>query len=150
MILVEDIAHALAHMCRFGGHVKEFYSVAQHSVLVSRVVPTMEALMHDAPEAYLGDVTRPLKALLPDYQFIESRVERVVLSAFGVALPMSAEVKMADNVLLATERRDLMPFCAEPWECLKGVEPLPDEIVPWSPEDAKRAFIARFRELSPG
>lgn len=146
-----DIAQALANECRFGGHTRAFYSVAQHAWLTSWIVPAehaLEALLHDAAEAYCKDIPHPLKLLLPDYRDIEERVDLTVRAAFGLPLEMTAAVKHADLVLLATERRDLMPADATPWQILAGIEPLPRKIVAMQPSRAQAIFLKRYVELT--
>jgi uncharacterized protein len=151
-----DIARALANQCRFGGHSRVFYSVAQHSVVVSRLVEerggdaedAFAALMHDASEAYLGDMPHPLKHRSPlgaAFKTAEDHVERAIRERFRIK-PDVPEIKRADRALLATERR---AFSAETWHWpeLEGVEPLAMELTAWSPDAAAEAFAARYAEL---
>lgn len=157
-IFIEDIAHALANFCRWGGHTSSFYSVAQHSVLVSYRVPPEHrpwALLHDASEAYLGDIVRPLK-LGPGfdlYREAEAQLEEMICRRFELAPPpMPEEVKKADDEVLLAEARDLMGN--PPWieqKCLvKGLAPWPVQpIRPWAPATAKVLFLRRFKSLFP-
>lgn len=149
MIDLIDIAHGLSHECRYAGQCRYFYSVAQHSVMVSQIVPlerALEGLLHDATEAYLKDIPRPLKALLPDYRSIEARVDAVIRDRFGLPAEMSMEVKDADLVLLATERRDLMPEGA-PWASLQGITPLGKTIRATHPGRAKSLFMEQTLKI---
>lgn len=149
-ICIEDIAHALSQICRFTGHTSEFYSVAQHSVLVSYLVPpefALEGLLHDAAEAYLGDVAKPLKNLLPDYQALEHRIEAKVFARFGLHQPLPACVKHADRVMLATELRDLMQisrFQEGGIDAHQSVQPAASRIEVWSSGLARSIFLKRF------
>jgi len=150
-ICIEDIAHALSQMCRFTGHTREFYSVAQHSVLVSGIVPhdaALWGLLHDAPEAYLADVARPLKSMLPGLADAEQRIEAAVARRFSLHLPMSECIHAADLTMLATEQRDLMAPAPAPWTSIRGIEPLLSPIVPWDPCVAEWRFIDRFYILT--
>lgn len=155
-IIIEDIAHALSQICRFGGMSTDFYSVAQHSVMVSRIVPPTFALLgllHDASEAFLGDVIRPLKMLLPEYSRIEQRWEEVILDKFWLRNTENAsvEVKAADRIALATERRDLVAPHSWRWDLdEQGYQPLPERIVPLPPIEARRLFLDRCEELTHG
>jgi uncharacterized protein len=147
---IEDIAHALSNICRFTGHVNDFYSVAQHSVLVSHLVPYKYALLgllHDAAEAFLGDVSTPLKRLLPEYKVIEHRVEKAVLSHFELYEVLPPCIKQADLVALKTEKRDLMK-CTDSWGILEDVEADTNVITPLLPLEAEHLFMKRYREIT--
>lgn len=149
-ITVEEVAHALSNICRFGGHTRSFYSVAQHSVMVSLIVPAEDALwglFHDAAEAYIGDICRPLKNLLPDYLKIESDVESEVLAKLGLTGLKPKSVKEADLIMLATEQRDLMPQHDDEWALIAGISPLPIKISPMSPDMACGFFMHRYQEI---
>lgn len=151
LICIQDIAHALSHMCRFNGHCSDFYSVAEHSVRMSYIVPpdqALVALMHDATEAYIADICRPVKPHLDNYADIESRLWSAIRKRFFLPLDLPDDIKHADLVMLATERRDLMPPHYAEWPCLEGVAPLPDLIKPWSPQEARVKFLSRFLRLS--
>lgn len=149
-ICIEDIAHALSNLCRYTGHTSGFYSVAQHSALASQIVPPEDAkwaLLHDASEAYLADVARPIKAHLTNYAQAECRLMKMVAERFELPWPMPESVHHADRVLLATEKRDLMAPCPVPWAWIDGIEPLKKTIYPMLPWWAEQLFLARFREL---
>ncbi len=154
-ICLEDIAHALANICRFGGHTRMFYSVAQHCVMVSRhveilggdVEAQMWGLLHDASEAYIGDMVRPLKDNQPSFKEVEKAIHVCVKKAFGIRPLKRAEdlVHRADNVVLVTEARD---FMGNPeWIKHFSEPPLPAPILPLSHYQSRGAFIARFVEL---
>ena len=150
-IVIGDIAHGLAHQCRFNGHTNKFYSVAQHSVLVASILPRelrLAGLLHDASEAYLGDVVQPLKDLLPEYQSIEANFCEVLGARFGVNLQHNYAIRHADLVVLATERRDLMPMDTADWSSIAGITPLCRTIRPKSPEAASVQFMEMFFMLT--
>lgn len=149
-IVIQDIAHALSMQCRFSGHVKKFYSVAQHSVLVSYLCDSKDALwglLHDATEAYLVDIPRPLKrsGKFDAYLEFEKNMQTAICTRFGLIDLEPLSVKMADKIMLATEARDLMCPLRSDWICL--IEPLPMKIEPMMPEDAESLFLERFYTL---
>jgi len=148
IITVEDIASGLANEARFNGQTRSFYSVAQHSVLVSWLVPpewAWEGLFHDCGEAVMKDMTKPLKRLLPDYQALEQKIEAAIFAKLGITLPLHGSIKVADLVLLATEKRDLMaPHDHLEWP---GVLPMEAVIVPLPPAEAFEYFMDRYRQL---
>jgi 5'-deoxynucleotidase YfbR-like HD superfamily hydrolase len=156
-ITIEDISNGLALTTRYGGQCREFYSVAQHSVYVSQQVPqehAMAALLHDAAEAYLGDLPRPLKHAVGMERFreAESVLEHMIDDVFDVDSHVP-EVKLADSQLLATEKRDLLhrmqdDMGEEEWSHGAPVEDaLPISILPLPPAQAKLLFINRYNEL---
>lgn len=117
MICIEDIAHALAQTPRFGGHLPYFYSVAHHSVTCANKFKALygnkkedilAALMHDASEAYLTDIPRPIKKKLPEYKKIEDVLMKVISEKFGFQYPLSSSVKDVDDLILRWEWKDLM------------------------------------------
>ena len=146
---IGDIAHGLSMICRFAGQCRQFYSVAEHSVLASHNVDprfAFQALMHDAAEAFIGDVSKPLKDLLPEYRAIERRIEAAVLGRFQISLPLAPEVKAIDVKMLVTEQRLLMRN-RDDWAYTRGQEPLNIELRCWRPAGAEATFLARFHDL---
>ncbi len=148
---IEDIAHGLAHVCRYAGQCSGFYSVAEHSLLVSEMVPEfeLEALMHDAAEAFLGDITRPLKQLLPDYKVIERNVEAAIFHRLGIDRTNVTAIKSADLRVLAAEQAQIMPSGTNAWAAAAGVEPAPILVRFLAPPTAKRQFLERYEQLMP-
>lgn len=152
MVCIEDIAHALSNECRFSGHTSRFYSVAEHSILCAVFVEDKEdqfcALMHDATEAYLKDLPKPLK-MLPEFEFyneLESRWWKVIAEKFYLPAEIPESVKRVDKRLLVTEQRDLMLRVPDPLN--DGVEPLPMRL-PGVFGGSKDAFLQQFMMLAP-
>jgi uncharacterized protein len=148
-ISIEDIAHSLSLLCRFAGHCKEFYSVAEHCYRVSFVVPEEHALwglMHDAGEAYCVDVPRPLKHLtgMESYRAHEKRVMKAICQWFGLPEEEPAEVKLADKIMLVTEQRDLLKNSIPDF----SIQPLINVISPVPSKWAEEMFLRRFKELT--
>lgn len=150
----KDLAHALSQLCRFGGHTRVPYSVAEHSLFVSRLVPermALAGLLHDAAEAYVGDCVGPLAHRLPEFRAVEERIQRAIGRRFGVPFDdfRSPELRHADAVALLTERESLLPPSTHPWaEDLRGVSPLATPIYPMGHRHAKDRFLARLHDLS--
>jgi len=157
MVSIKDIALSLANQCRFNGHTKRFYSVAEHCLYVSRVLPRELAfcgLMHDAAEAYVGDMVSPLKALLPSFRDVEGRVWDAISRRFRLPTAIPAEVEDADRRLLATELEWLLLAPPKPWDAM----PVPFELgeigldhpgqLGLPPREAHRRFLERFADLS--
>ena len=150
-ITIEDIANALSNICRFAGHLPYFYSVGQHSVLTSIIVPqefALEALLHDAAEAYLTDIPAPLKSLLPDYRAVEDEVDDAIRQKFNLPREQHPAVKYADLVMLASERRDFEIDDGTVWPMLDGVIPTDQFVInPVGPRQSYGMFMNRFNQL---
>jgi hypothetical protein len=149
---IVDIAHALSNICRFNGHCREFYSVAEHSYRASMLINNdkmsekpLWALLHDSAEAFIGDCNRPLKSCLPEYKKIEDNILRAIAEKFNLTFPIPDEVKKVDNIVLSTEKRDLMVPFQEDWNLTE--KPLKQIIVPYTSVEAKRLFLERFNYL---
>lgn len=153
-ICIEDIAHHLSQICRFTGAVREFYSVAQHSWLVSERVDARHALwglLHDAAEAYLGDLSRPIKrdgGWAQNYREAERRVMDQVCEKFGLPPVEPESVRRADDFMVVNEARQLMRSKAKSWSWGHDVKALADCIEPWGPHYAELMFLNRFRQLA--
>ena len=170
MVCIEDIAHSLAYQCRYNGHCKFFYSVAQHCVLMAenKDLPgdPLQKLLHDAAEAYIGDLVRPWKNILLvnfpqlssmysaesviSVKSFENSIQIVIGEALGIDLTHSAEVKKADNIMMATEIRDLMPDMPSDHDWgvdLRNTVEGP-VIFPWTPKYAEQLFLDCYLELA--
>ena len=147
-----DIAHALSNLCRFNGHCQRFYSVAEHSVLCSHLTPqehALEALLHDATEAYCGDMVSPLKRNMPEFVQLERTIDAAIRMRFGLPKAMSPEVDLADRQMVHLEFLELMNFHPEDLADMASIENLGTVITIGcaTPSEAKKAFHKRFVEL---
>lgn len=148
-----DIAHALSLLCRYNGHTHRFYSVAEHCVHLSHAVApkhALWALLHDATEAYVGDMVRPLKSHMPAYRAAEDRVMAAVVQRFGLeGVSIPDEVKLADSRILLDERAALLTPTSHAWD-VEHLEPLGVDIRAWSPVGAESRYTQRLAELTGG
>jgi hypothetical protein len=158
LIDLQDIASALSKLCRFGGHCRQFYSVAEHSILVAELIRQMNendlthirwALLHDASEAYVVDIPRPAKRQLDEYIKIEESIQRAIAERFTLPWPMPQEVHEVDHAILSLELRAYMPEQPEhllpPLPILRLADGLPSK--PLSPINAKKSFLKEAAAL---
>lgn len=146
---ITDIAHALSNTCRYTGHCRYYYSVAQHSVHVAEQLEgsklALAGLLHDASEAYLADVARPIKGHIEGYADLEKTLDEAIAEKFGVEYPWPDAVKDVDTRILFDERAVLLGPSPADWGI--DAEPLGIHIVPWANEGAKAAFLGLFNYL---
>lgn len=155
-VTLDDLASALSNICRFSGHLPCFYSVAQHLVNTSRIVPpehAFDALMHDTAEAFTNDLPTPLKWTLPIFKELEVKIESAMAKKFGFNYPYPPEVKDADTNMLILEKLYVKKD-DRVWPHYEGIEV--DHLIDkvdlkgWQPGRAKREFLERFEELTNG
>lgn len=147
---IVDIAHSLSMQCRYNGHTKVFYSVAEHCVLMSRAVSPenrLWALLHDATETYMGDMIRPLKQVMPQFSTAEGFLMDTICDRFGIPRHMPEEVEQADRRILVNERDALMEPPPMPWPSLEGLERLRIIVLGWDPRQAEILYLDRFHHL---
>jgi hypothetical protein len=147
---IEDIAHNLSMICRFNGSVRKHYSVAQHAWIVSHMMAEgkeLQGLVHDNEEGVMGDMSSPLKRIMPAYKQLGNKVEAYMLKQLGLTFPLHSSVKLNDLRLLAAEIRDLQPESSD-WGGIIDIEPYEKKIVPWSAKKAKEKYLERFYQLT--
>lgn len=162
-VCINDIAHSLSRQCRFTGHTAKHLSVAEHSLIVSKILPQdnqylrLIGLLHDATEAYLGDVSSPLKQLLPDYKAIEAPVWDAIAERFLLPRKLSREIKEADFIALLTEASVLLPGAdIKEWAALGKYGPVVEEygnlpthlVKGYEPEVAETLFLREYEKLA--
>lgn len=151
-ICIEDIAHALSMLCRFTGHSKFFYSVAEHCVLVSYFCDSKDSLaglLHDASEGLgLNDISSPIKRskIFEGYRNAEDHLQRMIYKKFGLPEIEPLSVKLADKRILCTEAKDCLGTLHKDWK--NAFEPLPIKIMGLNPKEAEALFLKRFEELN--
>ncbi len=138
-ICIEDIAHGLSNTARFSGHLPKFYSVAQHSVIMAEAASQeykLEALLHDASEAYMGDMPSPFKKIMPEFKAYENKLMEVIAKKYDFNYPISKHVKYWDKEILQME-----------WNSFVEVH-YPVQIKAWSPPFAKFRFLDMYTRLT--
>ena len=148
-ICLEDIARALSFLCHWTGQVSHFFSIAQHSVIVSQSVApelALQGLLHDAAEAYCADIPSPLKEWLPEYRKLENGIWCAIADRFNVPREIHPDVHRADQACLLAEHRDLRKPGPNPLK--EEIEPLPQVIAPLGFKQSEDLFMDRFSELT--
>ncbi len=149
ILSIEDIAHGLAMTCRFGGHVNHFLSVAEHCWWISHLVPpemALEGLLHDASESVLGDIPKPLKRIMPQYNEMERQLEANIAKQYGIRFPYPPDIKVADSRMLVTEQEQL--FDRKDTRVFFAVEVFDIKIHGWTPFVAEKQFLKRFANIT--
>jgi 5'-deoxynucleotidase YfbR-like HD superfamily hydrolase len=152
------IAHALSMICRFTGHCRKFYSVAEHSILVSRIMEDqglgdpMEGLLHDGVESVLADIARPAKNLLKDYKTLEKALDASLRVNFKLPETMSEGCMKADGIALLIEARELLPNKGENFtgmsdEVVLAAKKATYMVAAWTPENARERFMTRMHDI---
>ena len=148
---ISDIGQALAKLCRFNGHTNRFYSVAEHCVHMSKLVPeqyALEALMHDAVEAYIGDFPKPVKVAIPLISELEDLVMEAIFDQFSLTFPLPEEVHEVDKRMIPTEAPQLLDhYSGKVWG-MEGVKPYALVLPCWRWEEAHVKFMERYAELT--
>jgi len=138
MICIEDIAHSLSRLPRFGGHANRHYSVAQHSVLGARrlkdLLSKKKFLLHDGSEAYMLDIPTPIKHKLGDYQYYENELMKMMFGVFGLEYPLTPDIKQMDKEMLLYEWDNLIAYDNPDFKC-------------WTPNKAKKEFLKMYHQL---
>jgi len=148
---IDDIAHHLSMLCRYNGAVSRFYSVAEHCVLLSHAVApenALWALLHDATEAYVGDMVWPLKNEIPEFEVIEDHIMSAITAWAGIVPAQPDEVREYDRRIVLDERAALMREPERPWSALEGKAPLGLTIHGWFPDRAEWEYRSRFCQLT--
>lgn len=151
---IVQIALALSKLCRYTGHTRSHYSVAQHSVIVSHAVPphlAMQGLLHDAAEAFTGDISAPVKRLVPEFKALERRIEESIFPRLGIPVDLAPEVKEADILVRRTELRDLLTWPVvdehDDWRDVRTGPVLSYRIAALPDDKAAQLFMDRYYQL---
>lgn len=159
MINIADIAHAGSQLCRFTGHTKFHYSIAQHELLGSFVVPkqnALEFLLHDAAESYVNDMSRPMKHMTQvgeAYRPVEDKIQSLIRIKFGLPAIQTPVIHVVDNQMLMAEKKQLMGKAVWSQECIERCQVGTNQeadvtILEWRPIEAETLFLFRFKQLT--